>query len=89
VVEICGRNDSTAWDHIAIGSDFDGFIQPIQLSPTAESIPLFHKKMITFVQVFTEIHNMQYLLYGLSPQTVMRKFFYTNGRDFIFKNFQD
>jgi hypothetical protein len=89
VVEECGRHDSTAWDHVAIGSDFDGFIQPIQLSPTAESIPLFHRKMVTFVKAFTEIHNEQNMLYGLSAEQVMEKFFYLNGRDFIFRNFQD
>lgn len=87
VVEQSGRNDATAWDHIAIGSDYDGFIQPIQLSPSAETVPLFHKKMVQFVEAFTNIHNQQGLLYGLSPETVMEKFFYTNGRDFILTNF--
>ncbi|MCW3464806.1 hypothetical protein [Chitinophaga nivalis] len=87
-ISVCGRQDASAWDHVAIGSDYDGFIQPLQLAPTTESIPLFHEKMVAFVQIFTEIHNQQRLLYGLSPETVMHKFFYTNGRDFIFKYFQ-
>ncbi len=89
IVEVCGRKDSTAWDHIAIGSDYDGFIQPIRLSSTAEGIPLFHKKMATFLSAFLEIHNQQKLMYGVSPETAMNKFFYTNGRDFIFKYFQN
>ncbi len=89
VVEVCGRKDATAWDHMAIGSDYDGFIQPLQLAPSTESIPVFHRKMVMFTKIFTEIHNQQRLLYGLSPETVMNKFFYTNGRDFIFRYFQD
>lgn len=87
-IEVCGRTDATAWNHLAIGSDYDGFIQPIQLAPSAESMPSFHAKMVVFTKIFTEIHNQQRLLYGLSPETVMNKFFYTNGRDFMFKYFQ-
>ena len=89
VVEVSGRKDATAWDHIAIGSDYDGFIQPTQLAPSAEYMPLFQKKMILFAQLFAEIHNQQPLLYGLSTTTAMNKFFYTNGRDFMFKYFQN
>ncbi|HVI47641.1 MAG TPA: hypothetical protein VM802_22410 [Chitinophaga sp.] len=88
VIEVCGRQNATAWDHLAIGSDYDGFIQPLQLAPSAESIPLFHEKMVVFVHIFAEIHNMQRLLHGLSPEAAMNKFFYTNGRDFVFKYFQ-
>jgi microsomal dipeptidase-like Zn-dependent dipeptidase len=89
VIETCGVEDSTAWNHIAIGSDYDGFIQPIKLSPTAESIPVFHKKMIAFLEIFVEIHNKKDLLYGLSPKQAMEKFFYLNGKNFIFKYFQE
>ena len=89
VVEVSGRTDATAWDHIAIGSDYDGFIQPIQLAPSAEYMPSFQAKMVVFARLFTEIHNQQRLLYGLSTGVVMNKFFYTNGRDFIFKYFQN
>ena len=89
VIEVCGRNDSTAWDHLAIGSDYDGFIQPIKPSPTAESIPVFHRKMIWFLTAFVEIHNQQSLLYGLTTERAMDKFFYINGRDFILKYFQN
>lgn len=89
VIEVCGRSDSTAWNHLAIGSDFDGFIHPISLCPTAESIPAFHKLMETFTMAFVAIHNQQKFMYGLTPETAMRKFFYTNGRDFIYDNFQD
>lgn len=88
VVAVSGRQDASAWDHIAIGSDFDGFIQPIKLAPSAEYIPSFHQKMIVFARLFTEIHNQQQLLYGLSTKTAMDKFFYINGRDFVFNYFQ-
>jgi microsomal dipeptidase-like Zn-dependent dipeptidase len=89
IIEECGVEDATAWNHIAIGSDYDGFIQPIKLSPTAESIPVFHKKMIAFLKIFVEIHNKKDLLFGLSPEEAMQKFFYLNGKNFIFKYFQE
>ena len=89
VIEVCGRKNTTAWDHLAIGSDYDGFIQPILPSPAAESIPAFHKKMVHFLNAFVEIHNQQSLLYGLTAEQAMDKFFYTNGRDFILKYFQN
>lgn len=89
VVEASGRQDASAWNHVAIGSDYDGFIQPIQLAPSAEYMPMFHRKMVVFAHLFAEIHNKQALLYGLSTQTAMDKFFYTNGRDFVFKYFQN
>ena len=89
VVEVSGRQNATAWNHVAIGSDYDGFIQPIQLAPSAEYMPSFHRKMVVFARLFSAIHNKQPLLYGLSAQTAMDKFFYTNGRDFVFKYFQN
>jgi microsomal dipeptidase-like Zn-dependent dipeptidase len=89
VIEQCGVDNATAWNHIAIGSDYDGFIQPTTLAPTAESIPLFHEKMIAFLRIFVEIHNKKELLYGLSPEEAMQRFFYINGKNFIFKYFQD
>jgi microsomal dipeptidase-like Zn-dependent dipeptidase len=89
IIEECGRKDVSAWDHVAIGSDYDGFIQPLKPSSTAESIPVFHKKMVRFLETFVEIHNQQPLLYGLSTEEAMNKFFFTNGRDFIFKYFQN
>lgn len=89
IIEECGVADATAWDHIAIGSDYDGFIQPVKLAPTAESIPMFHEKMIAFLRIFVEIHNKKELLYGLTPEVAMDKFFYLNGKNFIFKYFQD
>jgi hypothetical protein len=89
VIEVCGRKDASAWDHVAIGSDFDGFIHPIKPSSAAEYIPDFHKKMVHFLNAFVEIHNQQSLLYGITSEQAMDKFFYTNGRDFILKYFQN
>ncbi len=89
IIEQCGVKDSTAWDHIAIGSDYDGFIQPLALAPTAESMPMFHEKMIACLRIFVEIHNKKDLLYGLTPEEAMQRFFYLNGKKFIFKYFQD
>jgi len=88
IVSVCGASDATAWDHIAIGSDYDGFIQPVKTVPSAEYMPFFHKQMVVFFKIYTELHNQQGLMYGLSAKDIMQKFFYSNGARFTMKYFQ-
>lgn len=97
IVAHCGRasTDTTAWNHIAIGSDFDGLIDPINLCPTAEKIPEFYKQMVTYLEVFWLLHKddamfkKRDLFFSgqINPVIAMNKFFYENGRNFILNNF--
>lgn len=84
------------WKMVAIGGDFDGLIDPLDLSPTASYIPLLRKRMVIYAYIFAQIHHLEFTdpLTG-SPyiQTLaesyqkMEQFFYSNGRDFILKYF--
>lgn len=90
-----GRNDKTAWNNIAIGSDFDGLIDPIDLCSSAEMIPTFHKQMVVYTDIFWQLHKKDAMFQNkdlffngsVSCRDAMRKVFYENGRDFIVKNF--
>jgi hypothetical protein len=89
-----------AWDVIAIGSDFDGLIDPVDIAPTAAHIPRLHQKMIIYCYIFAQIHAEQYSEPTLNTADVrplissikdskekMSKFFFTNGQEFIHKYF--
>jgi hypothetical protein len=95
IVAKSGRTDNTAWNHLAIGSDFDGLIDPVNLCPTAQQIPMLHNKLVTYMEAFWKLHagdamfEGRDLLFGGSityPKAVQRLFF-RNGYEFILNNF--
>lgn len=89
------RNDTTAWDHVAIGSDFDGLIDPINPCRTAAEIPSLHTKLDTYLEIFWKIHRddplfgNRDLFFGgsMSYPRAIQKLFFDNGRNFILTNF--
>lgn len=95
VVLRSGRQDNTAWDKVAIGSDFDGLIDPIDIAPTALHIAAFRQKMVTYMEIFWLLHKGDAmfegsdLLFGntMTYKRASDKFFYENGRKFILDNF--
>lgn len=94
IVKQSGRPDSTAWDHIGFGSDFDGFINPLDICQTSADVPKFQDYLIKAIPFFLKIHkeyqlknDSQGLLYKLSAERTMKKFFYENGLRLITKYF--
>ncbi len=92
VVDHSGFTGLKAWQHVAIGSDFDGLIDPIDICPTAAFIPQFHKKMILALPVFWQLNRSFYskdLFFSntINAEAAMQMFFYENGKNFIFNNF--
>lgn len=95
VVLHTGRTDRTAWDCIAIGSDFDGLIDPIDVCPTASQIPDFYRECIIYMETFWQLHRneLQYngrdILFNstITYEEAVKKVFFQNGRDFIVNNF--
>jgi microsomal dipeptidase-like Zn-dependent dipeptidase len=83
--EVLDKQDLFAWDCIAIGSDFDGIINPLNGYLTAET--LIH------LQEYTERHAHNYITgrgklvlksYNqISAAEIVSRVFYTNGRDFM------
>jgi len=82
------------WETIAIGSDYDGLIDPFDFAPTASYIPKLHQRLIFYAYIFAIIHNDEF--YEPEPMTKvklikdindsekkMKMFFYENGEKFI------
>jgi hypothetical protein len=94
IVKYSGRSDSTAWNNIALGSDFDGFINPIDICKTADDVPKLKEYLRSVIPAFLSIHKEYQvegkhgnLLYGLTPERALHKMFYENTRRFIEKYF--
>jgi hypothetical protein len=80
------------WDMIALGTDFDGLIDPIDFAPTSSYLPLMHKKMILFALWYARIHSNEFfdprsklpLIIDIDDsKKKMKKIFYSNGVKFI------
>jgi hypothetical protein len=94
IIKHSGRNDSTAWNHIALGSDFDGFINPIDICKTADDVPNLRNYLLKAMPVFLAIHKeyqleekYKNLLFGLTPARALQKMFYENTSQFVEKYF--
>jgi len=81
------RNDKTAWDHLSIGSDFDGIIKPVEYCPTAAHIPNLWKLLCDFIPLFAKFAEKENLLYGQSSKEIADKVIFKNGERFILKYF--
>lgn len=87
-----------AWDHICIGSDLDGLIDPIDLCPTAGHYPYFHTRLKQFIPVFLAIRAKNdpsgrvrgmddYFNENFTIDQALNKLFYLSLRDFTDKYF--
>ncbi len=87
-VEKSGRNDSSAFDALTIGSDMDGFIDPINSCLTSAHIPNFVESLELLIPFYLQIqYGNDKLLYGLTPKQVVNKVFSENATNFILNHF--
>jgi len=88
--DACTKYDP--WDLLAIGGDFDGLIDPMDISPTASYIPYLRSRLELYAYIYAQLHQKEFkdpvteapLI--TSPQEakmLMEKLFYSNGRRFI------
>jgi microsomal dipeptidase-like Zn-dependent dipeptidase len=78
-----------SWRHVALGSDFDGMIDPIDVCASPEDIPKFYEMLCNYVPVFArDILGRPDLLAGQDIKMLMNMLFYTNGEAFIYKHFK-
>ena len=84
------------WETVAIGGDFDGLVDPIDLAPTVSYIPLLRTRLVIYVYLFARIHYAEFhdQITGLPLITSIEdskekvaKLFYSNGQNFIKKYF--
>ena len=67
---------ASAWDHIAIGSDYDGKINALDAFPTSASLPRLEDLL---VELLVEREDRDDLLDGLAPEAAIRRIFHDNA----------
>ena len=81
-----------AWDHIAIGSDFDGMIIPFETYSSSAQLDNLAKDLHNFFEHPTDIFNLFTkeeiisLMYDYSPEELVKKIMSENALSFSFRN---
>lgn len=83
--------DVDPWDHICLGSDYDGLISAVKTCPTADHLPnLFDQKFETVLGAMIEHLNKHALSLAKPikvPAKIVEKLSFKNGLDFLKKHF--
>jgi hypothetical protein len=87
IVEHCNKTGKPCWDHVSIGSDFDGLIDPMKICPAASYIPGFRKKTENYLNIYLKMYNKVGILNGLSVKQAVDKVFFSNGQAFVLSNY--
>lgn len=83
---------ASAWDIIAIGSDFDGMIVPFETYPRSNEMPDMAQDLLDFLQNPEDIFDLfskediQRLMFDLSPEDILKKVMHENGLNFAIRN---
>lgn len=72
------------WDHICIGSDFDGLVEAVDCCRNATAFATFAKDLKTELSNIVQ-SGFEYEL-GLTPANIIDKIMFSNAVDFINKN---
>jgi hypothetical protein len=84
------------WTMIAIGGDYDGLIDPIDVAPTASYIPHLRSRLVLYAYIFAQMRKNEFwdtrnyrpFIISLHDSAQkMKQFFYENGKNFILKYF--
>lgn len=82
------KDKKEAWKHVAIGSDFDGMIDPIDVCPTVNDIPHLYRLLEYFLPTYAKFNKDDDLLgpdYVGGLTEALNDLFYKNGEEFIKK----
>ncbi|MEM7163219.1 MAG: hypothetical protein AAF487_12350 [Bacteroidota bacterium] len=92
ILDVAG---SSAWNHICLGTDYDGVINPMDLYPTSDEMSSIALDMELFWNINKNNPNSEIKalytkhLYGKSPKFWIDKFLMLNGVNFLKKYFND
>jgi len=82
----------SAWDIVAIGSDFDGMVTPFEIYPRANEFPDMTVDLLAFLKAPEAIFDLfskeeiERLMFGYSPEEIIRKVMSENGLNFAIHN---
>ena len=91
-------NKKEGWDIISIGSDFDGLINHLNCCQSSAEVPVLEKYMLKVLKSKTDISQegfnysltageIQTLMFGMQPQDILEKVFYSNAVNFLKNSF--
>ena len=78
-----------AWDHMAIGSDFDGIIDSLNGFWTAEELPALAFHLREHAERFLSSYVFKVPSNQITASELIRKIMYTNAREFLQKHFRN
>jgi microsomal dipeptidase-like Zn-dependent dipeptidase len=94
-----GMDGRKAWDHICLGSDYDGIMDPFNLYPDASQFMTMFGDMKEFLEnpealdrmeeTQLSVEEVKRLMYDLSPTEICEKIAYKNVENFLGKYFTD
>lgn len=92
-----GLNQEKAWNHICLGTDYEGLINPVDLYDTAEKFKTMEEDFINHWNDRIEsmdvnnpqIQRYKNFVFGREPKDFIRKFLWKNAMDFLRKYFND
>ena len=90
IVELLNSHDLFAWDCIAIGSDFDGVINPLNGFLTQETIPSLQEYVERHAYNYMQGRGKQVLksFNQIDADEIVSRVFRMNGWEFIRKHFK-
>jgi hypothetical protein len=82
-----------AWDIFSIGTDYDGYIDPIDPYPTALNFKNFRKDLHDIIQKELDENSgaacLKVLDDKLTPMIAVDKICWRNARDFVIRNYPE
>jgi len=83
------------WDHVALGTDYDGVINPIDLYPQSSDMKTLQKDLVDFWESRLGSNDLAVAtvyskhLYGKKPLYWVKKLLWGNGMEFLRKYYND
>jgi microsomal dipeptidase-like Zn-dependent dipeptidase len=84
IAELLDRNNLPAWDCMAIGSDFDGIINPLNGFLTAETFVHLEEYLERYAYNYMQDAGKKLQSYNqISADKIVHRIFHSNGLDFL------
>lgn len=89
IAEILNKNDLFCWETVAIGSDFDGIVNPIKGLWTSENIETIKPYLIEKAQDYLDNNGRNLKTQNqISAQEIIDRLLFINADEFLKRNFK-
>lgn len=79
------KTDADVWQHLTIGSDYDGIADPMDSFATSSRLPNLESFINDYYQAFEEVYSLKFNMVGRPMYQNLRLVFSTNGIEFVKK----